>query len=156
MASIRAPLAAQVTLATKDDLDGTIDGSQYLDVSGDEIVVIEQRNDGTAGTAGIDVVEFSRDGVNFLAATAANIKGGHAGLLKADGTAAASAALNAAGVEPTTMGAMFFLGPIGGPCKIRLARLTTTTSGTTWVTGAPSVVANRVGGAGAISVTEPN
>lgn len=144
MASIRTPLGELTTLAAADDLDG---GTATLDLTGAAGAVIVQRNDGTAGTAGIDVIEFSRDGGStWAAATAANLGHGHAGLMLEDGTAAAaaSAALNAAGVEPSGC-AVFSLGPIPGPVSIRCARKTTDTSGTTWVTGAPSVVALRIG-----------
>lgn len=147
MASHRSPIGELTTLATADDLDGTIDNTQMLDLTGAAGAIIIQRNDGTAGTAGIDVIEFSRDGgENWSAATAANIDGGHAGLMLEDGSAAAaaSAALNAAGVEPTAA-AVFSLGPVDGPFHIRCGRKTTDTSGTTWVTGAPSVVALRLG-----------
>lgn len=156
MASIRAPLIARVQLAKADDLDGSDVASLAIDVSGDEALVIVQSNDGTAGTAGIDVVEFTRDGVNWNAATAAKIGGAHLGLLKgSDLTAVTNAALNAAGVEPVNS-AVFLLGPLGGPAKVRIGRKTTSTNGTTWVTGAPVVYGYRIGGAGAISVTEPN
>ena len=147
MASFRSPIGELTELATADDLDGTLDNSQVLDLAGAAGAIIIQVADGTAGTAGIDVIEFSRDGgSNWSAATAANIDGGHAGLLLEDGSAAAaaSAALNAAGVEPTGC-AIFSLGPVDGPFLIRCARKTTDSSGTTWVTGAPSVQALRLG-----------
>lgn len=148
MASIRK-FGAITTLATKDDLDGTVDNSQVLDITGSAFgAIIGVINIGTAGTAGIDVVEFSRDGgTTWKAATAANIGKGHKGLLKfSDNTAVASAALEAAGVEPTTAAlTLFYLPPVDGQCKIRIGRLTTTTSGTTWVTGAPEVFAVRIG-----------
>lgn len=147
MASIRTPLGELTTLATADDLDGTTDDTQVLDLTGAAGAVIAQLNSGTAGTAGIDVIEFSRDGgETWKAATAANIGQGHAGLMAEDGSAAAAAnaALNAAGVEPSGA-ALFSLGPVDGPFEIRCGRKTTDTSGTTWVTGAPAVVAMRIG-----------
>lgn len=147
MASIRSPLGELTTLATADDLDGTLDNSQVLDLTGAAGCLIFQIANGTAGTAGIDVIDFSRDGGStYKAATAANIGRGHAGLLLEDGSAAAAAnaALNAAGVEPTGA-AIFSLGPVDGPFQIRVARKTTDSNGTTWVTGAPTVAAIRIG-----------
>lgn len=147
MASHRSPIGELTTLATADDLDGTTDNTQVLDLTGAAGAIIVQKNSGTAGTAGIDAIEFSRDGENdWLPATAANIGNSHPGLLLEDGTAAAaaSAALNAAGVEPSGA-AVFSLGPVDGPFFIRCGRKTTDTSGTTWVTGAPAVVALRLG-----------
>lgn len=154
MASIRTPLGELTTLAAADDVDGdATESDNWMDLTGAAGCIIMQLNDGTAGTAGIDVIEFSRDAVpgtdssgNWAAATAANIGGGHPGLLLEDGSAAAaaSAALNAAGVEPAAA-AVFSLGPVDGPFVIRVGRKTTDTSGTTWITGAPSVVAMRIG-----------
>lgn len=154
MASIRNPIGELKTLAAADDVDGNAtESDNWLDLTGAAGCIIVQRNDGTAGTAGIDVIEFSRDAVagtdstgTWKAATAANIGKGHAGLLLEDGSAAAaaSAALNAAGAEPSGA-AIFSLGPVDGPFLIRVGRKTTDTSGTTWVTGAPSVVALRLG-----------
>lgn len=154
MSSLRSPIGELHTLAAADDLDGAhTESDDWLDLTGAAGCIIIQRNDGAAGTAGIDVIEFSRDaeaGVdssgNWDAATAANIGNGHDGLLLEDGTAAAAAdaALNAAGVEPTA-DAVFSLGPVDGPFFIRVGRKTTDTNGTTWVTGAPSVVALRIG-----------
>lgn len=147
MASLRSPIGELTTLATADDLDGTTDNTQVLDLKGAAGAIIVQKNSGTAGTAGVDVIEFSRDGgTAYLAATAANIGQGHAGLLLEDGSAAAAAgaALNAAGVEPSG-DAIFSLGPVDGPFQIRCGRKTTDTGGTTWVTGAPAVVALRIG-----------
>jgi hypothetical protein len=144
MSSIRVPAGDLTTLATADDLDGTTDNSQALDATGAARVIILQIANGTAGTACIDVIEVSHDGgSNWEAATAANLpNGGH--LVDNDGDAVASAALNAAGTEPTGA-AVFSMGPIAGPCLIRCGRKTTDTSGTTWVTGAPTVAAIRIG-----------
>jgi hypothetical protein len=147
MASHRSPIGELTTLATADDLDGTTDNTQMLDLTGAAGAIIAQLNSGTAGTAGVDVIEFSRDGGTiWQAATAVLIGNGHAGLLLEDGSAAAAAAaaLNAAGVEPTGA-AIFSLGPVDGPFHIRCGRKTTDTSGTTWVTGSPAVVALRLG-----------
>jgi hypothetical protein len=146
MASIRSPLGELTTLAAADDLNGYADATGNLDLTGSAGAIIVQRNDGTAGTAGIDIIEFSRDGGStFVAATAANLGRGHAGLLLEDGSAAAAsgAALNAAGVEPSGA-AVFSLGPVDGPCIIRCSRGAQGT-GTAWVTGGPSVVAIRIG-----------
>lgn len=146
MASIRAKIAAATELATADDVDGTTDNTQVLDLAGAAGAVIVQINNGTAGTAGIDVIEFSRDGgTTWNAATAAKIGNGHKGLLKgSDRTAVTNAALNAAGAEPSGA-AVFVLGATDGPFLIRCGRKTTDTNGTTWVTGAPTVNAYRVG-----------
>lgn len=145
--SIAAPLSELFTLAAADDLNGV---ATSLDVSGAQQVIIVQQANGTAGTAGIDIIEFSVDNAQWAAATAANLAAvginGHAGLQTEDGTKAATsgAALNAAGVEPT-VDAIFSLGALPGPCKIRCSR-GAVGSGTAWVTGAPSVVALVVGG----------
>lgn len=148
MASKRSPLGEYTVLATADDLDGTSDNSQVLDLTGSSGAIILAGPIGTAGTAGIDVIQFSRDGgTTWAAATAANIGQGHAGLLAEDGSAAAAsgAALNAAGVEAVTGAAMLFsLGPVDGPFMIRCSRKTGE-GGTTWVTGAPNVAAIRIG-----------
>lgn len=149
MASHRSPIGELTTLATADDLDGTAAGSQELDLTGAAGVIIIQVANGTAGTAGIDVIGFSRDeGENWQLATAANIGNGHDGLLLEDGSAAAAAgaALNAAGVEPTGA-AVFSLGPVDGPFMIKCFRDATGALGTEtdWVTGAPSVYALRLG-----------
>jgi len=139
--SARGAIAAQVTLATADDLDGTLDGTQYLDASGANAVVIAQINSGTAGTAGIDVIEESHDGGTTWEDCDTLL------LLSADpftGTIVADGALNVAGVEPSGA-ALFKAGPFNGPTKLRCGRKTTDSAGTTWVTGAPAVVAARIG-----------
>lgn len=136
------PVSRKMVLATADDLDGTTDNTQAYDVSGATRVIIVQVNDGTAGTAGIDVVEISHDGgdnwekCNTLLAIDSD---------DSTGTLVANAALNAAGTEPTGA-AVFKAGPFEGPTAIRVARKTTDTNGTTWVTGAPSVYGFIVGG----------
>lgn len=144
MATRRSPLGELTTLAAADDLNGA---GTTMDVTGAAGVIIAQLNSGTAGTAGIDIIEFSRDGgTNWKVATAANIGQGHAGLLLEDGSAAAAsgAALNAAGAEPSGA-AIFSLGPVDGPFMIRCGRGGSGEAGTAWVTGAPAVVAIRIG-----------
>lgn len=146
MPSVRNPRGLMVALATNNALTGTVDGSQILDLKGSGGAVIIQMIS-TDGTAGVDVIEFSRDGgTTWAAATAALIGRGSAGLLKSDGTAAASAALNAAGAEAVTPAtAVFVLAPPDGPFHIRCARGGAGAGGTAWVTGAPYVSAVRFG-----------
>lgn len=140
--SHRAPVSRLVELATADDVDGTTDNSQAFDVTGTDRVLIVQVNNGTAGTAGIDVIEVSHDGGTTWAADTLALA------LDSDdktGTILVAGALNAAGVEPTGA-AIFKTGPFEGPTAIRIGRKTTTTTGTTWVTGAPQVFAILIGG----------
>lgn len=140
--SIRAAVSKTVTLATADDLDGTTDNTQAFDVSGVDRLIIVQVNNGTNGTAGIDVVEYSKDGgANWSAATDVLAVASD----DSTGTVLAGGALNAAGVEPTGA-AVFKCGPFEGKTAVRIGRKTTTTTGTTWVTGAPTVLAFAVGG----------
>lgn len=142
--SLRSPIGRAFTLATADDLDGTTDNTQAVDVTGCSRVLIFQDNTGTAGTAGIDVVEVSHDGGSTWAADDT--------VLAIDsndftGTILAAGALNAAGVEPTTVAASLFkAGPWAGPTALRIGRKTTTTTGTTWVTGSPAVKCVLIGG----------
>lgn len=131
------------TLATTNDLDGTNDGSQYLDVTGTQRVIILQVDDGTAGTTGIDVIKISKDGgVTFsvdptLLAQASD---------DVTGTVVANGILNAAGVEPVSKVATWKAGPYLGPVKIRCARLAADDSNSAaWTTGAPGVYAIVVG-----------
>jgi len=136
------PVSRIATLATADDVDGTTDNTQAFAVPGGSRVILVQHNNGTLGTAGIDIVEISHDGGTTWAAAT--------DVLAIDsndstGTVLAAGALNAAGVEPVNM-AVFKCGPYSGPVSIRIARKTTTTTGTTWVTGAPAVTAFFVGG----------
>lgn len=148
MASISPKIGNFVTLASADDLDGTVDGTQYLDLKGASACLIAVLNLGTAGTLGIDVIEFSRDGgTTWAAATTANIGQGHGGVRKlSDGSAVASAALEAAGIEPVTAATtLFFMRGPFGPMHIRCARGGSGASGTAWATGAPLVVAARIG-----------
>lgn len=142
MSSLRVPLGELTEIAAADDVDR--DGTEF-DLTGAAGCLIFQVNDGTDGTLGIDVIEFSRDGgENWAAATAANIGNGHAGLMAEDGSkaAAAGAALNAAGTEPAAV-AVFSLGPVDGPFLIRVAP--DAAGGTAWATGAPSIDAIRLG-----------
>lgn len=140
--SIRAAVSKTVTLATADDLDGTTNNTQAYNVTGVDRLIIVQVNNGTNGTAGIDVVEYSKDGgVTWSAATDVLAVASD----DSTGTAIANGALNAAGVEPTGA-AVFKCGPFEGPTAVRIGRKTTDTTGTTWVTGAPTVLAFAVGG----------
>lgn len=144
MASRRVPQGALFELAAAGDLDGVQDETKVLDLTGAAGCIIIAQNDGVDGTAGVDVIVFSRDGgKTYALATAANIGGGHKGLIDLDtGAAAAGAALNAAGAE---VDAVFGLGPVDGPFQIKLMRDTSAGFGTDWVTGAPSVEAVRLG-----------
>lgn len=135
-------IPAGFTLATADDLNGTSDGTQYLDVSGKMRVLYIQHNNGTAGTLGIDTLQISKDGgVTFgtdptLLALASD---------DVSGTVVANGALNAAGVEPVNM-AVFKGGPYLGQVKVRIARdATVDANSVAWTTGAPSVIAITVG-----------
>jgi hypothetical protein len=140
--SHRAAVSKSFTLATADDLDGTVTNTQAFDVTGVDRVIILQINNGTNGTAGIDVVEYSKDGgTTWAAATDVLAVASD----DATGTVLVNGALNAAGVEPTGAAA-WKCGPFEGPTAIRIGRKTTDTTGTTWVTGAPTVLAFAVGG----------
>lgn len=130
------------TLATADDLDGTTDNTQAFDVTGCKKVLIGQINNGTLGTAGVDVIEVSHDGGYTWAADDTLLPTSEN---DATGTVLASGALNAAGVEPT-LSTYWTAGPWDGPTAIRCGRKTTTTTGTTWVTGAPTVTLVAFGG----------
>lgn len=136
-----SPVSKTVTLATADDLDGTTDNTQAYNVTGAQRVIVVQVNDGTNGTAGIDVVEISKDGGTTWSAATDVLPVAENDVT---GTVQASGALNAAGAEPSKA-AVFKCGPYEGPTAIRIGRKTTTTSGTTWVTGAPSVLMFTVG-----------
>lgn len=146
MASIRSPFGELFGLAAANDLDGVQDETKTLDLTGSAGCVIIAQNSGTDGTAGQDVIVFSRDGgTTYQLATAANIGQGHAGLVLEDGSAAAAtgAALNQ--TPGTEVDAVFTLGPVDGPFKIKLMRDTSTGFGTDWITGAPAVQAIRIG-----------
>lgn len=152
--SLEALRSTQATLATADDLNGTQDASQWYDITGAKKIVIIQDNSGTAGTAGIDVIEKSHDGgINWAAVPdllpiAQNDVTGT--VVTTDG------ALNAAGVEPTRY-ALWTCGPYDGPTAIRCTRFVTdNATSAAWVTGAPAVYAFAVGGShngGALSTT---
>ena len=151
--SLEALRSTQVTLATADDLNGTQDGSQWYDVTGAKKIVITQENSGTNGTAGVDVIEYSRDqGVTWSAVP---------DLLPVSqndvtGTVVDNAILNVAGTEPTRY-AQWTCGPYDGPVAIRCTRLVTDNANSAaWVTGAPAVYAYAIGGShdgGALSTT---
>lgn len=139
--SLSTLISREAVLATADDLNGTSDNTQAFDISGALRVLIVQDNSGTAGTAGIDVVEISKDGGTTWAAAT--------DVLAIDsndttGTVLASGALNAAGVEPTRT-ALFKAGPYPGKTAIRISR-GAAGSGTAWVTGAPKVSMHVIGG----------
>lgn len=137
--SLRSKIPAATELAAADDLDG---GTTTLDVSGVDRVLILQVADGTAGTAGIDVVQISKDGGSewfaddtLLAIASDDVTG----------TVVANGALNAAGIEPAGV-AVFKSGPHTGPTLMRVVRLAATDANSAaWVTGAPSVDAIRIG-----------
>lgn len=140
--SNRTPITSQVTLATADDLNGTVDNTQAFDVSGYDRVLIVQDNTGTNGTAGIDVVEYSKDGgVTWAAASDVLALASD----DAEGTFLVGGALNAAGTEPSRY-AVFKAGPFSGKTAIRIARGGSGASGTPWVTGAPAVNLIAIGG----------
>lgn len=134
---LRGMRSVRVTLATADDLNGTVDNTQAYDVSGCTRVLIIQDNNGTAGTLGVDRVEVSHDNGTTWAAddTVLNITENDS-----TGTIQASGALNSAGTEPTTT-AIFTAGPWQGQTAIRIGRGGTGAGGTAWTTGAPSVYA---------------
>lgn len=132
-------------MATLDDLDGiTANLTQAVDVSGALRCIIYLDNTGAAGTAGIDVVEISHDlGVTWVVDTTIMLMTANDNT----GTILASGALMAAGVEPTTTKTSIWKsGPYFGPTAMRIGRKTTTTNGTTWVTGAPEIGVFLIGG----------
>jgi hypothetical protein len=137
------------TLATADDLNGTVDGTQAVLVSGAARVLLIQSNVGTGGTSGIDVVEVSYDG-GVTWAAASDVLPVSANDLT--GTIQASGALNSAGTEPTLYAA-FTCGPYEGyKTYLRIGRGGSGALGTAWSTGAPSVYCvlfggNHIGGA---------
>jgi len=140
--TVSAPLSIAATLATADDLDGTEDNTQAFDITGSLGGLIIQHNNGTLGTAGIDVVAYSHDGgVTWAVATDLILISGN----YFTGTVAVNGALNAAGVEPVNVAIWTFTAP-EGPTAIRCGRKTTTTNGTTWVTGSPTVQVVLIGG----------
>lgn len=130
------------TAATADDLNGTVDGTQAVNVSGCKKVLILQVNDGTAGTLGVDVIERSFDGGVTWSADDTVLP---VAQNDTTGTVQASGALNSAGTEPTLYAA-FTAGPWDGPTYLRVARGGSGASGTAWTTGAPSVLFVLFGG----------
>lgn len=134
-------IPAAVTLASADDVDGTLDGTQYLKVPRGARVIIAQLSDGTLGSAGIDVIEISQDGgANWLPDPTLVL----ASAADQGGALIASGALNAAGVEPVApnlSASLWKSGPFARDALMRCGRKTTSTTGTTWVTGAPTVTA---------------
>lgn len=141
--SVRAAISKSATLATADDLNGTSDNTQAFVVTGGDRLIISQVNSGTAGTAGIDVVEYSVDGGKTWAAA-----GDLLSLASDDatGTVVAGGILNAAGVEPTGS-AIFKAGPFEGPTAVRVTRnASVNATSAAWVTGAPAVICALVGG----------
>lgn len=136
MSSVRSGISTTATMAAADDLNGA---TTTLDVTGAGRVIIAQLNSGTAGTAGIDIVEISKDGGTTWAPDTTL-----RAFATADSAAAISgAALNAAGVEPSGA-ALFKSGPHAGPTLMRVGRGGSGQAGTAWVTGAPAVVAVKV------------
>jgi hypothetical protein len=141
--SIRAAISKTATLAAADDLNGTSDNTQAFIVTGGDRLIIAQVNDGTAGTAGKDVVEYSKDGgLNWTAADDLLALSSH----DATGTVVAGGILNAtAGLEPTGA-ALFKAGPFEGPTAVRVSRnASANATSIAWVTGAPSVICALVG-----------
>jgi len=136
-----APVSQTVTLATAGDLNGTSDNTQAFVVTGAQRVMVVQVNDGAAGTAGIDVIEISKDaGKQWASADKVLAVGSD----DATGTEI-NGILNAAGVEPTGA-AVFKLGPYEGPTAIRCIRdVTVNAASAAWVTGAPSVLMFTIG-----------
>ena len=140
--SIRAAISKAATLATSNDLDGTSDNTQAFNVAGGDRLIIAQIANGTAGTAGIDVVEYSVDGgktwtgADDLLAIASH---------DATGTLVDNGVLNAAGTEPTGA-ALWKAGPFEGPHLVRCVRNASTNAlSAAWVTGAPTVLCVLVG-----------
>ena len=140
--SLVCPIGIPVTIATADDLDGAT-ATQTFDVTGTLRVLYWQIDDGTAGTAGIDVIEISHDGGSEWAADTTVLPVAQNDF---SGTVKALGALNAAGVEPATIEVGLFKGgPYEGPTQIRLARDTSANTGTDWVTGSPTVLMIPIG-----------
>lgn len=144
MAAIRrrvigCKIPAATEAAAANDLNGAL---TEVDVSGCLRVLVLQDNDGTAGDAGIDVVEVSHDGGatweadDTLLALASDDQ---------TGDVVANAALNAAGTEPGTV-AVFKSGPHTGPTLMRIVRDNTVNANSAaWTTGAPSVDIIKIG-----------
>jgi hypothetical protein len=143
--SRRNPISITATLATADDLNGTSDNTQAFDITGVSRIIIEQVNNGTAGTLGIDVIEYSFDGgsnwsvADDLVPDTAN---------DFTGTHLTTGILNAAGTEPATdLIARWAGGPKPGPWAVRCIRNTSVNAAAVdWTTGAPSVYLIAIGG----------
>ena len=140
--SIRAAISKAATLATADDLNGTSDNTQAFNVAGGDRLIVAQINNGAAGTAGIDVLEYSHDGgktwtgADDLLAIASH---------DATGTLVDNGILNAAGTEPTGA-ALWKVGPFEGPTAVRVTRnASVNAASAAWVTGAPTVLCVLVG-----------
>lgn len=140
--SVRAAISKSATLATADDLNGTSNNTQAFVVTGGDRLVIAQIANGTAGTAGIDVVEYSHDGgLTWAAADDLLAVASH----DATGTVVADGILNAAGIEPTGA-ALWKAGPFEGPTAVRVTRnASVNANSAAWVTGAPTVLCVLVG-----------
>ena len=134
--SVAFQIPASTVLAAADDLNGA---AVQHDVSGSLRCLIVQNPIGTAGTAGVDVIEVSHDGGDTWVADPTLLA-----LASDDNTGTVVTALNAAGVEPTGA-AIFKSGPHRGPTLIRCGRGGSGEAGTAWVTGAPQVAAITVG-----------
>lgn len=135
--SMAFAIPAGTTLAAANDLNGA---GTTLDVSGTSRVLIAQIANGTAGTAGIDVIEVSHDGGSTWAVDDTLL----ALASDDDSGTLVDGVLNAAGVAPTGA-ALFKGGPYRGPTLIRCGRGGSGEAGTAWVTGAPEVLAVTVG-----------
>ena len=135
--SLLTPFSEDFELAEANDIDRS-EGTGGVDITGAERLLIVQVNDGTAGTAGIDVIEYSFDG-GYEWEAATDLRAFYSA---DDATALSGGALNAAGVEPTGY-AVFKGGPYQGPVMVRVAPASG--ASTAWVTGAPSVDAIVVG-----------
>ena len=136
--SLVCPISEDFELAEADDIDRS-EGTGGVDITGALRLLIWQVDDGTSGTAGIDVIEYSFDGGNEWE-VATDLRAAYAA---DDSTALAGGALNAAGVEPAAGLAVFKGGPYYGPTMVRVAPASG--SSTAWETGAPSIDAQVIG-----------
>ena len=158
--SLICPIGSAVVLQAADDLDGVQDATQSYDISGALRVMVFQFDDGTSGTAGVDIVEISHDGGTQWDPDDGTAKVGPGILLlSADddaGSIATGGLLNAAGVEPATVRVgLWKAGPYEGPTLIRVSRDTSNAGASIdWISGSPSVDLIPIGlpaGGGAIS-----
>lgn len=146
--SVISPISASVSLAAADDLNGVQDNTKSFNVTGASRVVVVQHNNGTLGTAGIDVIAFSKDGGSTWAAADRVLA---AASDDSTGTEL-NGILNAAGIEPVNYAA-FKCGPYEGPLAIRIFRyVTDLAASAAWVTGAPSVDMFTIGSSSAAPV----